>query len=245
MPTNVPDTPAVPHTPGAPESSNAPEPSGRDAVRPRLAVSVIMLRRDAAEPEVFIQNRAATMDFAAGAVVFPGGRVDRADYSTARSRPVAETIRRQHADAWQRTAVAANSGETLQEMSGVLLAAAVREVKEETGALLAAEELLPWANWITPAGSTKRFDTYFYLTVTAPSVEPRHQTTEADSSHWAPVRHVLEQNAEGRLTLMRPTHTLLTELVSVDHRADIFSTGRRIIPVGERYTDLPAGWTDQ
>lgn len=47
-----------------------------DAPEPRSAVSVLPLRDGPAGLEVFVQHRAATMGFAAGMVVFPGGRVD-------------------------------------------------------------------------------------------------------------------------------------------------------------------------
>lgn len=42
----------------------------------RLAVSVIPLRESDMEPELFVQHRVSTMDFAAGMIVFPGGRAD-------------------------------------------------------------------------------------------------------------------------------------------------------------------------
>lgn len=201
---------------------------------PRLAVSVLMLRRDAPNVEVFIQNRAHTMDFAAGVVVFPGGRVDDADYKSARADPVPPPILQRHASSWAKCSVAAGGPVSLAEMSGVLLAAALREVEEETGALLSVGDLLPWANWITPPERTKRFDTYFYLTVVAPSLEPRHQTTEADSSHWAPVGEILRGADDGRLKLMRPTRALLLELADLSDVAGLPRQPRVIIPVGRR-----------
>ena len=45
-------------------------------VQLRQAASVIMVREAANTLEVYVQHRATTMDFAAGAVVFPGGRTD-------------------------------------------------------------------------------------------------------------------------------------------------------------------------
>ncbi len=206
-----------------------PVPDPETAV-PKLAVSVLMLRRDAPELEIFIQHRATTMDFAAGAVVFPGGRVDDADYVAGAAAAPEETVLERHADAWHQTAVAANGDETLQELSVVLLAAAIREVREETGAALTASELLPWANWVTPPGGPKRFDTYFYLAIIGPSVNPRHQTTEADASHWWPVRKVLDEAAAGNLQLLRPTYTLLKDLAGFDDLQDIVNSGRPIIP---------------
>lgn len=206
------------------------EPGGLPGVVPRLAVSVLMLRGNVPDLEVFIQNRTLTMDFAAGVVVFPGGRVDDVDYITARTQPAPPDLLERHALSWSQTSIASGSRVELLAASGVLLAAAVREVQEETGAVLSAADLTPWANWITPATYGKRFDTYFYLTVLAPSLDPQHQTTEADSSHWAPVRDILRGAADGTLELMRPTASLLEELAG--HSAN--PTGvRRISPVGQ------------
>ncbi|MHA7273441.1 NUDIX hydrolase [Arthrobacter sp. TMT4-20] len=208
------------------------------AVVPRLAVSVLMIRGD----EIFIQNRSLTMDFAAGVVVFPGGRVDAVDHVTAVAHPAPAHLLANHARSWAATSIASGRGPgsievSPAEASGVLLAAAVREVQEETGAVLAPEDLTPWANWITPASYGKRFDTFFYLTVLAPTVDPRHQTTEADSSHWATARWILAGAADGQLNLMRPTEALLKELAGLPGRLaaalqPILQAPRRISPVG-------------
>ncbi len=199
-------------------------------VVPRLAVSVIMLRRDVDEPEVFIQNRVQTMDFAPGVVVFPGGRVDGKDYGTARN-PELTRIAENHAVAWQKCTIGDNGAGSARELSAILLAAALREVKEETGASLTAGELTPWANWVTPASMPKRFDTYFYLTQPAPSLDPRHQTTEADSSHWASVRSILKDADDGALKIMPPTRHLLEELAGLEPDDKQFRSGRPIEPV--------------
>lgn len=77
--------------------------SGQVPVRP--ATSVIMLRegRGSDPLEVFVQHRVTTMDFAAGVVVFPGGRVDLADAETAPSLPLDAAAEAAHLRAWERT----------------------------------------------------------------------------------------------------------------------------------------------
>ena len=204
-----------------------------DPAVPRLAVSVLMLRGD----QIFIQNRSHSMDFAAGAVVFPGGRVDDVDHQAACTRPAPEALLAAHARCWAETSVTAGSWNDPSEASGVLLAAAVREVQEETGAVLSPADLTPWANWITPTSYSKRFDTFFYLTVLAPTLDPQHRTTEADSSHWAPVKDILTRAADGRVELMRPTEELLVELASLPGSLSVavdavLRLPRRISPVG-------------
>lgn len=189
----------------------------------RPAVSVIMLRDGGEGLEVFVQHRVSTMDFAADAVVFPGGRVDPVDSEAANGIEVADP--EVHVDAWKESTIAeADAGWR------VLLAAAVREVAEETGAVLDPSLLRPWANWVTPLGQPKRFDTYFYIVSAEEADAPRHLTTEAHTSEWLPVTSILASAAAGDLMLMRPTFVLLSELAQFDSAA-VATAGERTIEV--------------
>jgi 8-oxo-dGTP pyrophosphatase MutT (NUDIX family) len=102
--------------------------SGGQPVAPRDAATVILLRPGGPAFEVFAQKRASTMAFAAGMYVFPGGTVDPRDA---------------HADVgwvgpppqeW-----ATRFGRTVDEARAVVCAA-VREVFEECGVLLAGPD---------------------------------------------------------------------------------------------------------
>lgn len=203
------------------DATRAAEAGADVPVRP--AVSVILLRM-ATELEVFVQHRVETMDFAAGVLVFPGGRVDPAD------RPETSGLSgedaRAHARAWSRTERGAEPA-----AAATLVACARRELEEETGALLAAEALTPWANWITPPGRSRRFDTYFYIAEPTPHSAPSHRTTEASGSEWRPVTDLLAAEEEGRLKLMRPTRSLLAELAEFGSLAAILAANRDIFPV--------------
>jgi 8-oxo-dGTP pyrophosphatase MutT (NUDIX family) len=176
---------------------------------PRLAVSVVLIRDSLNGLEVFVQHRASTMDFAAGVVAFPGGRVDDVDSSP---WEFSVDLLEAHAAAWERTGVASEASEACHN-AGRLIAAAVREVAEECDIALEPRALAPWANWITPEGFPKRFDTYFFVCALAPGVEPRHVTTEASHSHWVPVHQLLEEEAAGVHRLLPPTLTILDELL--------------------------------
>ncbi|HVV77412.1 MAG TPA: NUDIX hydrolase [Mycobacteriales bacterium] len=100
-----------------------------EPVEPRHAATVIMLRDDADGPEVYLLRRAASMAFAAGAFVFPGGSVD------ARDEDLAD-------EAW----VGRTPGEWAKDLScderlaRALVCAAVRETFEESGVLLAGPD---------------------------------------------------------------------------------------------------------
>lgn len=195
-------------------------------VTARRAASVLMLRQGSHGLEVFIQHRATTMDFAAGVVVYPGGRVDAQDTRIAARVP--ETVAADHALRWKHTSIAEPGAEQTRLAAAVLAAAAQREVREETGTELSFEQLQPWANWITPTGNPKRFDTFFYVAPLKAGQEPQHQTTEATASQWISPAELLRAADAGKLRLMSPTRSILQDVNSLhtleailDHDADI------------------------
>ncbi|WP_193095849.1 NUDIX hydrolase [Brevibacterium sp. FME17] len=208
----------------ADSSSRGPDVPDPSAVPIKPAVSVLMIRDGSTGLEVFVQHRVSTMDFAAGVVVFPGGRVDPIDEQTAASIEVPDP--QSHQAAWKDSTIA-----EVSDGWRVLLATAVREVEEETGAVLDPSGLKPWANWVTPVGRPKRFDTYFYVLAGRVLESAHHQTTEAHSSEWMSVRELLTAEAEERLKLMRPTLVLLRELDTFATVAEAVGSDRNIDPV--------------
>jgi 8-oxo-dGTP pyrophosphatase MutT (NUDIX family) len=183
---------------------------------PQLAVSVIPVRPGPDKTlEVFIQHRAATMDFAADVVVFPGGRVSPEDHEAGAEQQLALQVLDRHTRAWARTSIAAVEDSATREMCRVLLRCCQREVHEETGWRLVVEDLIPWANWVTPPDLPKRFDTFFFVAAAAHSDMLRHNTTEAEHSEWRSVSSLLVDYSAGRIRLMRPTLALLEELSRV------------------------------
>ncbi len=182
----------------------------------RRAASVLLLRAADIGFEVFIQHRVSTMDFAAGMVVYPGGRVDAQDAELVRSGAIdARLLAEQQAPF----------------RAGEMLAAARREVFEETGLLLDPEQLRPWANWVTPVGYPKRFDTYFYTAVLREDQEPRHQTTEAVISNWIHPEALFAALERKEIKMMRPTQRTLLDAMELGSIAALGSFDREIIPV--------------
>ncbi|MFT4294528.1 MAG: bifunctional GNAT family N-acetyltransferase/NUDIX hydrolase [Micropruina sp.] len=183
-------------------------------VAPRPAVSVLPLRDGRRGLEVFVQYRAGTMDFAEGAVVFPGGRVLPAE------QPV--QVPDDHAAAWAATALPAPE---------VLAAAAIREVAEECGVLIEADELVPWDDWVTPPGGRRRFDVAFFLTAAHAGQDWRNTTTEAVRTAWRPPAELLREAERGLLRLLPPTRTLLSELAVLPDVSAALAARPRIVPV--------------
>jgi len=102
--------------------------SGVPPATPRLAATVVLMRPGEVAYEVFLQRRAATMAFAPNMYAFPGGSVDPRDAETppAWTGPAPER--------W-----AARLGLPEPEARAVVCAA-VREVFEECGVLLAGPD---------------------------------------------------------------------------------------------------------
>jgi 8-oxo-dGTP pyrophosphatase MutT (NUDIX family)/GNAT superfamily N-acetyltransferase len=192
-----------------------------DPVVPAPAVSVIPVRDGATGLEVFVQHRVATMDFAAGAVVYPGGRVDPSDAETEAGPP--EHLR-SVATELAGTAYIAQAADPVRA-AGTLLACGVRELWEETGVRVDPAALVPWDNWVTPPGLPKRFDVVFFVVhlPVADGWAPVNTTTEAHRAEWTPAAELVRSAEDGHTHLMVPNRTILDELVSLGSVAAILA----------------------
>ena len=211
-----------------------------EAVVPRPA-STILLLRDAAgadEIEVFMMVRHYEIDFNSGALVFPGGSVDKGDQEII-ARPELYSGG-EGLDASALSFRIAAIRETFEE-SGILLArprgsdalidakrageieaahrAALCDGKTtflkviiENGLLLALDELVPYAHWITPEGMPKRFDTWFFLAAAPPEQAGAHDGKESTDSIWVSPREALAGGESGRFKLPFPTTRNLIKL---------------------------------
>lgn len=166
-------------------------------LRPKDAATLIVVRKDGPEPRVLMGRRAAGHVFMAGKWVFPGGRVDPSD----RLAPSASDLRPKVARELQRTVTPSRAR--------ALALAAVRELFEETGILLARRSPPrpgsgPWrefleagalpdlepldyiARAVTPPGRPRRFDARFFLADASAlmSLEPRSGDRELDEIDW-------------------------------------------------------------
>jgi 8-oxo-dGTP pyrophosphatase MutT (NUDIX family) len=148
--------------------------SATRAVRPRHAATLILVRRDGPQPRVLMGRRHGGHDFMPDKWVFPGGRIDPADYRAASASELQPEVARrleQTAPAGRARALALAAIRETFEEAGLLLArpAPTRTVKgpwKEFFALGAAPDLAALrfvARAITPPLSPKRFDARFFL----------------------------------------------------------------------------------
>lgn len=192
-------SPASPHPfDAAQDLRDAPRTGGRQ--RPKDAATLILTRRAADGWQVLMGRRAPGHVFMASKWVFPGGRIERADFSAASAtdlpRAVAARLQR----------------ELPPRRARALALAAVRETYEETGLLLAepappAPVAGPWrefraegalpnlaalsyiARAVTPPGRTRRFDARFFMADAAALLhpEPTAGSGELDEIAWLPL----------------------------------------------------------
>lgn len=210
-----------------------------EAAVPRPASTILLLRDGAGgEIEVFMMVRHYEIDFNSGALVFPGGSVDKGDQEII-SRPELYSGG-EGLDAATLSFRIAAIRETFEE-SGILLArprgsatlidakrageveAASRtalceakttflKVLTDNRVSLALDELVPYAHWITPEGMPKRFDTWFFLAAAPPEQAGAHDGKESTDSIWVSPREALAGGESGRFKLPFPTTRNLIKL---------------------------------
>lgn len=224
-----------------------------EPARPYPAATIVLGRASEGPGfEVLLLKRPSTSRFAAGAYVFPGGKIDEADAD--------ETL-------------AARMPRTGRDAEPEAVLAALRELFEETGLLLAERrpepeaeariraELLAdertfgevvrahdldfsstdvcyFARWITPARFARRYDTRFFLaglTADRQHFVPELTDEIADFTWVTPARAV-KLFRTGRLPMLFPTRVTLqalSEFGSIDQVFQRYAT-RRVDPVTPR-----------
>lgn len=193
------------------------------------SATIMLLRDGAAGLEVFMVVRHHKIDSFSGALVFPGGKVDKGDtHDSVRAR--------------------IDGADGLDDREFSMRVAAIREAYEECGVLLAREErtgnlvnaarlremepmrdalnksevdigtlldrgglrlaadlLTPFAHWITPNLMPKRFDTNFYLAAAPSDHLAVHDGSESVDSVWIRPVDAMAENEAGTKTIIFPT----------------------------------------
>ena len=215
-----------------------------------LDASTVLLIRDSDDGiEVFMVVRHSKADFAGGALVFPGGKVDPEDADP--------NLEESH-----------SINVALPTRLMALRVAAIRETFEEASVLLARERgrtdligpkrqtalvrkyrvpiyegditmaeminvenlelacdtLVPFAHWITPERVPKRFDTHFFLAPAPHRVDALHDGTESVGSVWVTPKTAIADAEAGHRSVMFPTRMNLNVLDQSATVADALAT---------------------
>lgn len=225
---------------------------------PRLSATILLLR-DAPQFEVLMVKRHHQIDFASGALVFPGGKTDVSDTDPAWC---------EHCSNWadfapdERTLRIAAIREAFEE-AGILLAegagglwthdaeamdARVAVEKGERAFLdlvkslnvkLDLSALTRFARWITPVMMPKRFDTHFFLAVAPIDQLAICDGRETVDAEWVSPNDALDHAETGRRTIIFPTRMNLKLLGQSQ------SAGQAVKAARERPEVTVTPWVEQ
>lgn len=174
---------------------------------PRDAASLVVLKGSRTNPSVLLGRRRQDAKFVPGVYVFPGGRLDRADYrhgNAYRARADVLAKLRRHC--------------RHERKASALIWTAIRETWEETGLLIGQpghingakhselheayhdagfkpdlQRISYVARAITPARSPIRFNTRFFLAHGSDTVGELHSSSELVDIGWKPVKEAIHE----------------------------------------------------
>jgi len=200
------------------------------------ASTVLIIRDGVTGLEVFMVVRHHEIDFAAGALVFPGGKLDKSDFDKKLNQYLIEE-------------------ETSEREIVPYKIAAIRECFEEANILFAKNKdgriiideselfklkkwrdafinestsmyefarlenllfsigaLIPFSHWVTPEKAPKRFDTRFYIAAAPEGHEGQHDGNESVDSIWINPQQALDDCLSEKRTIIFPTRLNLEKL---------------------------------
>jgi 8-oxo-dGTP pyrophosphatase MutT (NUDIX family) len=200
---------------------------------PKDAATLVLLRDGDSGLEVFCVERHSKSGFMAGAVVFPGGKVDESDSDPAWPTlvmPPREGTRQDLAiaacrESLEEAAILPVTGSLDHDYALVLRQALAsgldvfRSALKARGLLIDLASLVPFARWITPEPEVRRFDAHFFMLRAPEGQEGAHDSYETMSSFWATPTDVLARFEKGEVQLAPPTHRTL-EILSEQSDVD-------------------------
>lgn len=194
------------------------------------AATLILVRdRGPGPPELLMVERAGGMAFAAGALVFPGGRIDPADRALAatlgeddgaRVAAIRETIEETAVPAGIAPVPDAGQATALQE--ALVADRSFAALLRDGGLALDLGALTAFARWLPKFHAVRRFDTMFYVAEAPPGEwQPRIIEGECANANWLSARAVLDLEQRGEARLIFPTRRNLERLAQHDSYAAI------------------------
>jgi 8-oxo-dGTP pyrophosphatase MutT (NUDIX family) len=170
-------------------------------------------------PELLMVERAQGMAFAAGALVFPGGRIDDADRQLGSQIGADPHVVAAIRETIEETALPVGiaplpSRDAALEMQRQLIAGRpFAELLREAGIRVDASALTPFARWVPKFHAVRRFDTLFFVAEAPPGDwQPNVVEGECAGASWLTARDVLEREERGEARLIFPTRRTLERL---------------------------------
>lgn len=242
--------------------SETPKTADRAAAEVRPAATILLLR-DTPAFQVLMVKRHHQIDFASGALVFPGGKTHAGD---------ADPAWADHCVGW----------DAFDDTQRILRIGAIREAFEEAGILLAErldggafadacdlevraavdrgetpfiqvvrdlgvrlrlDALTVFARWITPDMMPKRFDTWFYAASAPADQVAACDGRETVDAEWIAPAEILRLEAAGERTVIFPTRMNVQLLSEASSAADCIARAeaRELVTVQPKMEVRPEG----
>ncbi|HJO79399.1 MAG: NUDIX domain-containing protein [Acidimicrobiales bacterium] len=231
---------------------------------PIQPAATVLIVDDKPDLQVVMMRRNVTSSFVADHTVFPGGQVEDSDSGPAWDPILVGTDETGtgmlpgivDGGPGHRVAVVR---ETLEEVGLLIGTDEVRLLEHrgdlergevvfadavvKTGGRLNLSGILPIARWVTPPGTNKRYDTYFFVARPGAVLEPVADGREAVDAGWVRPVEALERWESGELTMISPTISMLQLLSGFTSASDVLeAAGRGAEPVQARVLmDPPQG----
>ena len=180
--------------------------------KPPIPAATLVTVRDSPRgpPELLMVERAPGMAFAAGALVFPGGRIDDED-AGAKVAAIRETLEETAIPVCLSPLPSPDAAKAMQAQ--LLEGRGFDALLREHGLSLALDSLTPLARWVPKFHATRRFDTLFFVG-RAPDGEwePSFVPGECSGAFWITAADALERERRGEAQLIFPTRRNLERL---------------------------------
>jgi 8-oxo-dGTP pyrophosphatase MutT (NUDIX family) len=189
------------------------------------------------------------IDFASGALVFPGGKTDKDDSNPgwdeltdgdfgpvqqdARIAAVREAFeesgillaRPRSARGLRAPLVGRETADSLAPYRGAVDRREARfiDLIARNGLVLALDSLIHFGHWITPVMMPKRFDTHFYLAPAPADQIAASDGRETTDAIWLNAAGALDREARGEASIIFPTRMNLRKLSEAETVEDAIS----------------------
>lgn len=225
---------------------------------PIPAATLIIARDlDAGPPALLMVERAEGMAFAAGALVFPGGRIDQADRDLGGELGIDPAAVAAIRETMEETALPVGIAPVPSQARAIAMQDALVDdqpfatLLRDAGLNLDSSALTPFARWVPKFHAVRRFDTLFFL-ARCPPGEWRLQVVEGEcaGAAWLTAAEVLEREQRGEARLIFPTRRTLERLAQHSSYESMLADARThpIEPVtpwveerdGEKFITIPS-----
>ena len=235
---------------------------------PLKPAATVLLVRDCeknTDPlEVFMVVRHHQIDFASGALVFPGGKVDEADLKkelqdhlpanqdlndpllSFKIASIREAFEECHIllarDRVTGKLVGPDRVELLTEKYRKDMQAGdidILKMADAENLELATEMLAHYSHWVTPTFMPKRFDTHFFIAIAPEEQLAFHDGEESVDSVWIGPNEAIQAAEAGKYTIIFPTMMNIEYLTRYKSAADAISDAHAtdtvtVLPVVEK-----------